>query len=184
MSKVLTEKDLVVGKKYVPVSKSGGSTSFSEWKIFVMYTDGEPIVFTQKYLDGGYRFNYERTRKFGIFLPSDVVEYVEPDEESVTDMTVQEFYSGFNLSFLTEEERQTIYTATELFAKGKVRVALTSAPPSVSGKEEVLKGLKTEIGASRLMLPPNDDYKKGWNDALNKALSLIKNYQDGKGLFQ
>ncbi len=38
-----------------------------------------------------------------------------------TDMTVQEFYSGFNLDFMSEEEKQTIYTATELFAKGKLR---------------------------------------------------------------
>lgn len=41
-----------------------------------------------------------------------------------TDMTVQEFYSGFNLSFLSDEEKETIYTATEWYAKGKVRVAL------------------------------------------------------------
>lgn len=39
------------------------------------------------------------------------------------DMTVQEFYSGFNLDFMGEEEKQTIYTATELFAMGKVRMA-------------------------------------------------------------
>lgn len=37
------------------------------------------------------------------------------------DMTVEEFYSGFNLDFMTEEEKQTIYTATELYAKGKLR---------------------------------------------------------------
>lgn len=40
------------------------------------------------------------------------------------DMTVQDFYSGFNLDFMSEEEKQTIYTATELFAKGKVRGAM------------------------------------------------------------
>ncbi len=50
-----------------------------------------------------------------------------------TDMTVQEFYSGFNLDFMTEEERQTIYTATELYAKGKLRVA--SLPDQEQGKE-------------------------------------------------
>ena len=42
--------------------------------------------------------------------------------EGVEDMTVEDFYSGFNLDFMTEEERQTIYTATELYAKGKVRM--------------------------------------------------------------
>lgn len=45
-------------------------------------------------------------------------------------------------------------------------------------------GLKTQVGASRLMMGPEDDYKKGWNDALTKAMSLIKQYQDGEGLFQ
>lgn len=39
------------------------------------------------------------------------------------DMTAQEFYSGFNLDFLNEEEKQTIYDCTELFAKGKLRQA-------------------------------------------------------------
>lgn len=46
-----------------------------------------------------------------------------------TDMTVEEFYSGFNLDFMSEEERQTIYTATELYAKGKLRQA------SLTGEE-------------------------------------------------
>lgn len=39
---------------------------------------------------------------------------------SESDMTVQDFYSELNLDFLSEEERQTIYTATELYAKGKL----------------------------------------------------------------
>lgn len=42
------------------------------------------------------------------------------DIKQESDMTVQDFYSGFNLDFLSEEERQTIYTATELYAKGKL----------------------------------------------------------------
>ena len=55
----------------------------------------------------------------------------EPDESTPVldgDITVEEFYSGFNLDFLSEEERQTIYTATELYAKGKVRQASQPQP--------------------------------------------------------
>lgn len=49
-------------------------------------------------------------------------EVKEPKQaEENIGMTVEEFYSGFNLDFMTEEERQTIYTATELYAKGKMR---------------------------------------------------------------
>lgn len=44
-----------------------------------------------------------------------------PGEE--VDMTVKEFFSGFNLDFMSEEERGTIYTASELFALGKTRAA-------------------------------------------------------------
>ena len=42
--------------------------------------------------------------------------------EKAGDMTVEDFYSGFNLDFLTDEEKQTIYTATELYAKGKMNI--------------------------------------------------------------
>jgi hypothetical protein len=47
-----------------------------------------------------------------------------------------------------------------------------------------LHGIKTQVGASRLIMGPKDDYKKGWNEALTKVLNLIEDYQDGKGLFQ
>ena len=43
------------------------------------------------------------------------------DNTQPKDMTVEYFYSGFNLDFLSEEERQTIYDLTELFAMGKLR---------------------------------------------------------------
>jgi len=148
MSKVLTAEDLVIGNKYVPVSKSVG-IKFHEWIRDVSYKQGDPVIYHSLDYEGDHRFCYGSGKwDWGMFLPSDVVEYVEPDEEAVTDMTVQEFYSGFNLSFLTEEERQTIYTATELFAKGKVRVALTSAPPSASGKDwaDVEETIKLSIG--------------------------------------
>jgi hypothetical protein len=37
------------------------------------------------------------------------------------DMTVEEFYSQFNMDFLSDEEKQTIYTATELYTMGKLK---------------------------------------------------------------
>lgn len=56
------------------------------------------------------------------------------------DMTVQEFYSGFNLDFLTPEERETIYTATEMFAMGKVRQATpVKSEGGLKSKEDILK---------------------------------------------
>ena len=43
---------------------------------------------------------------------------------SQTDMTAEEFFNGlFNLDWMTEEEKQTIYQGAELFAKGKVHQA-------------------------------------------------------------
>ena len=163
MSKVLTAEDLVIGNKYVPVSKYVG---------VVVNPLPKVVIFKGFDLGGVAYFGdvgnaYVRTMTF---LPSDVVEYVEPDEESVTDMTVQEFYSGFNLSFLTEEERQTIYTATELFAKGKVRVALTSAPPSASGMRNTLEKLKNEMKeCSPKAL--DRDIAKEWIAEIDKVLT-------------
>lgn len=46
------------------------------------------------------------------------------------------------------------------------------------------EGLKTDITASKLILPPNDDYKKGWNDAMDKALRFVRLYEKKEGLFQ
>lgn len=58
-----------------------------------------------------------------IYLPKWAYKRKEDERVNDADMTVQEFYSGFDLSFLSEQEKQTIYTATELFARGKVRQA-------------------------------------------------------------
>lgn len=53
---------------------------------------------------------------------------------------------------------------------------------SVSGND--LTGIEREVKASMLIMPPDDVFKKGWNSAMQKVLSIIKNYKDGKGLFQ
>lgn len=64
---------------------------------------------------------------------------MKEDIEQV-DMTVEEFYSGFNLDFLTEEEKQTIYTATELYAKGKLRGKQpANEPTAVKGDDETFE---------------------------------------------
>lgn len=53
---------------------------------------------------------------------------------SATDMTAQEFFNHpdgmFTLDFLTKEEQETLYKAIDLFAAGKVRQAILSAPVS------------------------------------------------------
>lgn len=46
------------------------------------------------------------------------------------------------------------------------------------------RGIITEIVAKKLLLPPNDDYKRGHNDAIDKALETVRLYEKGDGLFQ
>lgn len=46
------------------------------------------------------------------------------------------------------------------------------------------EGIITEITAKKLLFPPNDDYKKGHNDGIDKALTTVRNYERGDGLFQ
>ena len=49
--------------------------------------------------------------------------------------------------------------------------------------EEVFHGLKTEIGASKVLLIRNER-DRVWNSALDKALKLVRQYEAGNGLFQ
>ena len=45
-------------------------------------------------------------------------------QDKPTDMTAEEFFNGiFNMGWMTEEEKQAIYSAAELFAEGKVHQA-------------------------------------------------------------
>lgn len=67
------------------------------------------------------------------------------DNTQPKDMTVEEFYSGFNLDFLSEEERQTIYTATELYAEGKLRQK--EEPIPVEGDSK-MKKVDTQFATS------------------------------------
>ncbi len=51
----------------------------------------------------------------------------EPTQAEIieSDMSAKEFYENtFDLSFMTADEAETIFKATELFAQGKVRVEL------------------------------------------------------------
>lgn len=48
----------------------------------------------------------------------------------------------------------------------------------------VFDWMKSEVTASMIMGLPDDEYKKGHNDAMRKALRIIKDYKEGKGLFQ
>lgn len=45
-------------------------------------------------------------------------------------------------------------------------------------------GMITEITAKKILFGPEDDYKKGHNDAMDKALTTVRNYEKGEGLFQ
>jgi hypothetical protein len=46
------------------------------------------------------------------------------------------------------------------------------------------KGMKTELKARMILGLPNDDYKKGFNDAMEWAVRLVDRYEKGEGLFQ
>jgi hypothetical protein len=48
----------------------------------------------------------------------------------------------------------------------------------------VFDWMKSEVTASMIMGLPDDEYKKGHNDAMRKALRIIKDYKEGNGLFQ
>lgn len=52
----------------------------------------------------------------------------------------------------------------------------------VSGS--VFDWMKSEVTASMIMGLPDDEYKKGHNDAMRKALGIVKRYKEGNGLFQ
>ena len=46
------------------------------------------------------------------------------------------------------------------------------------------KGMKTELKARMILGLPNDDYKKGFNDAMQWAVRLVERYEKGESLFQ
>lgn len=55
----------------------------------------------------------------------------------------------------------------------------------MSEAEKVIyKGIKTEMNALVLSFGPDDDYKRGFNEAMKKSLEIISVYQEGKGVFQ
>lgn len=47
-----------------------------------------------------------------------------------------------------------------------------------------LEALRKEITAAIIIGLPNDDYKRGFNNALKRALVLLNQYEKGEGLFQ
>lgn len=50
--------------------------------------------------------------------------------------------------------------------------------------EFLYNSMRTEMISSKIMGLPNDDYKEGFNQAMEKALKILKNYKEGNGLFQ
>jgi len=45
------------------------------------------------------------------------------------------------------------------------------------------KGMTTELKARMILGGPEDDYKKGFNDAMQWAVRLVDRYKNGNGLF-
>jgi len=50
--------------------------------------------------------------------------------------------------------------------------------------KELAKGMKTELTARMIMSQPNDEYKKGFNEAMKWASRMVDRYEKGNGLFQ
>lgn len=48
---------------------------------------------------------------------------------------------------------------------------------------EALRGVRTEIGAGKVMFPKSDA-DRAWNSCADRATRIISNYLDGEGLFQ
>lgn len=46
------------------------------------------------------------------------------------------------------------------------------------------KGMTTELKARMILGSPEDDYKKGFNDAMQWAIRMVERYKNGDGLFQ
>lgn len=46
------------------------------------------------------------------------------------------------------------------------------------------KGMATELKARMILGGPEDDYKKGFNDAMQWAVRMVERYKNGDGLFQ
>jgi hypothetical protein len=69
---------------------------------------------------------------------------IEPDKEvsaeKAADIKAKEFFEGvLNMDWMSEEEKQTIYDAAELYAQGRVRYA------SLVSKKEVGEGKDLEV---------------------------------------
>ncbi len=48
---------------------------------------------------------------------------------------------------------------------------------------KALEGARTEAGANMTLVPTND-YSRGWNAGIQKAIDFIEAYERGEGLFQ
>lgn len=87
--KQLTEKDLVIGKKYVPHSKSVGvMLEYSVWR--QAKSMSQPYIYYKGlYNETEHTFDFEDNGEPSgdFFLPSDVTEYIEP---KTTDMNYTE----------------------------------------------------------------------------------------------
>jgi hypothetical protein len=44
--------------------------------------------------------------------------------------------------------------------------------------------MKTELKARMILFGPEDEYKKGFNNAMKWAVELVDRYEKGEGLFQ
>lgn len=72
--------------------------------------------------------------------PSQPLHHQGRTVEEIPYMTPEEFFNApggmFTLNFLSQEEKQTIYKATELYVKGRLRYALQPPPTAEQGEGE------------------------------------------------
>jgi DNA polymerase III delta prime subunit len=103
--------------------------------------------------------------------------------EIIPDMSAREMYENyFNLDFLSENEKITIFAATELYAKGKVRVAMNETPSKLQ-EEDKLREAASELLHLHLCeqegLSSGQPTREQWFTAVDKLSAALTSY--GKG---
>lgn len=99
------------------------------------------------------------------------------------DMTAEEFYSGFNLEFLTIVERKTIYELTELYAKGKRRMAdaeFAKPHEEMKAKFQRLDELEIKTIEQELIIKGIEEGSYKWKSEYDNCRSILQKLVDLK----
>jgi hypothetical protein len=152
-NKPLTAEDLVIGGKYVPLSKSTGCLSLEEIKRKMSEIGYEYLIYKGERYKGNFHFAMGVSEY--IFIPSDVTPYTEPNQTTMnTDYTEQTFnletalkhpeWVYFRngekpLEWHWFEKAQTIAIADKVFSYRHVSGLVYPAAKSEQGQDLILR---------------------------------------------